>query len=757
MGRGISVYWGGGEEEQIQRRFLNNHNDGLMHPAPPPPHQFHQGPPNQQQRVNPIGPPYPQNGYNAHSDQQHVGHGAIGPPPDASEGLVAPRVSPTTSGEAAGSALLRLLRGGSMAEAPSVSRGNESASVNPTNLHGSHPQQWHHLTNNAEVLRQQQMGQIERERQMHRQHGSEDVAGPNQRPYPDHVTGAPYGLPHDHSDQQQPRGDPSSFMAHPHDPTRFARGQEMAGFGRPGPGQMAPWPEGAYRYAPQGEMMPPPSQPVGYQHDFPRDAPLYSGPGGNDGAGGRPPLFDAGLEPSQGGMGPPPSGFSQQAFQQIFRAVYEAHSSEPEQHTHMGSDMQRGEHGRASSLSGVARRDEPRLPSSILGSDGDDGTIEDTFTFEGMGEAVRGIENTGMKGGEQNELATDRPRSLSAGESQLENGERTRARGEGGRPPPRGGQNRARQRNLQRDRLRLDAGVLTEQLMQIVGSLTPEQAEVDEKLEIGERLQQVARSVFPGCTLSPFGSAASGFGLRGSDIDFCLTVALDMKLGEKLAKAEIVEILAEKLDELGYLEVTPLPKARVPIVKLRDHITKTQCDICVNNHLALANTRLLKTYSMIDKRLTALVYCIKHWAKCRQVNQTYAGTLSSYAYVIMCIHLLQTRDPPILPCLQSMQPITYSATIEGWHCEYFDDVDKLRRGETNRENLGQLLYAFFDYWAWRHEYTAKVITIRTSQYVVPAGASGPPPQPHPRTLDVNTIKDGNLFGNARVASCHTGL
>ncbi len=35
------------------------------------------------------------------------------------------------------------------------------------------------------------------------------------------------------------------------------------------------------------------------------------------------------------------------------------------------------------------------------------------------------------------------------------------------------------------------------------------------------------------------------------------------------------------------------------------------------------------------------------------------GTLSSYCYVLMCIHLLQRRSPPILPVLQQLQPATF--------------------------------------------------------------------------------------------------
>jgi DNA polymerase sigma len=74
------------------------------------------------------------------------------------------------------------------------------------------------------------------------------------------------------------------------------------------------------------------------------------------------------------------------------------------------------------------------------------------------------------------------------------------------------------------------------------------------------------------------------------------------------------------------------------------------------------------------RRLRNLVYLVKHWARQRDVNNTYRGTLSSYAYAVMCIHLLQTRNPPILPCLQRMTPHSYSNNINGLHCAYNDQV-----------------------------------------------------------------------------------
>lgn len=64
---------------------------------------------------------------------------------------------------------------------------------------------------------------------------------------------------------------------------------------------------------------------------------------------------------------------------------------------------------------------------------------------------------------------------------------------------------------------------------------------------------------------------------------------------------------------------------------------------------------------------------MKHWAKQRAVNDSYRGTLSSYCYVLMCIHLLQTRTPPVLPALQQMPP-TFRREVGQWKVEYFDQV-----------------------------------------------------------------------------------
>ena len=60
--------------------------------------------------------------------------------------------------------------------------------------------------------------------------------------------------------------------------------------------------------------------------------------------------------------------------------------------------------------------------------------------------------------------------------------------------------------------------------------------------------------------------------------------------------------------------------AKVPIVKVWDPELSLACDMNVNNTLALENTRMIKTYVEVDKRVRPLAMIIKHWTKKRLVN-----------------------------------------------------------------------------------------------------------------------------------------
>lgn len=263
--------------------------------------------------------------------------------------------------------------------------------------------------------------------------------------------------------------------------------------------------------------------------------------------------------------------------------------------------------------------------------------------------------------------------------------------------------NYKRQIDCRRDISRLNAPFLA-----IYESLIPSEEEKAKQKQLLTLLDKHVTKEWPEARLYLYGSCANSFGFTKSDIDVCLAIE-----DADVNKAEVLLKLADILQSDNLENVQALTRARVPIVKLKDPATGISCDICVNNLLAVINTKLLRDYAKIDERLRQLAFIVKHWAKSRGVNETYQGTLSSYAYVLMCIHFLQQRRPAILPCLQGMES-TYAVTVDNVECAYFDRVEKLRGfGSGNGESIAQLVWAFFNYWAHCHDYTNDVISVRT--------------------------------------------
>lgn len=62
---------------------------------------------------------------------------------------------------------------------------------------------------------------------------------------------------------------------------------------------------------------------------------------------------------------------------------------------------------------------------------------------------------------------------------------------------------------------------------------------------------------------------------------------------------------------------------------------------------------LLRTYVSLDGRVAPLLSLIKTWAKARGINDASEHTLNSFGYTLLLIQFLQTRQPPVLPCLQA--------------------------------------------------------------------------------------------------------
>ena len=269
---------------------------------------------------------------------------------------------------------------------------------------------------------------------------------------------------------------------------------------------------------------------------------------------------------------------------------------------------------------------------------------------------------------------------------------------------------------------------LSRAIIAYLAPILPTEDEYRTKEGIRRELMRIASKLHPKATLLAFGSMANGFALKNSDMDLCCLVPRDD--GEDSAAlpspSELVEQLSELIRQDTDFHVLPLPKARIPIIKISHSATPKMpydisCDIGFNNQLALENTRLLLSYAMLDPpRLRALVLFIKVWTKRRKLNSPYTGTLSSYGYALLVLFfLIHVKKPAVLPNLQRIpagrELSQHDIMLEGHSIYFYDDMEALRRQwhSDNTDSVGELLLDFFRYFSRDFNYTKDAIAMRT--------------------------------------------
>mmetsp|Transcript_21906 Transcript_21906/g.61218 ORF Transcript_21906/g.61218 Transcript_21906/m.61218 type:complete len:571 (-) Transcript_21906:93-1805(-) len=195
------------------------------------------------------------------------------------------------------------------------------------------------------------------------------------------------------------------------------------------------------------------------------------------------------------------------------------------------------------------------------------------------------------------------------------------------------------------------------------------------KVEYPERVAAIiahverAASCVESVSVHAFGSAVNGFGDAASDVDLVLEASpanlrkgLDLgKVSKKDLAPRSLACLQRSLRQHGFTIVQKVLGAKVPILKLkRDGV---DCDLSCNNLLPVFNTRLLKAYSEIDRRIVDLTQAVKAWARSKGVHGAPHGNLSSYAFTLMSIFYMQMRGA--LPCIQRAAPELQKFYSEG--------------------------------------------------------------------------------------------
>ena len=246
------------------------------------------------------------------------------------------------------------------------------------------------------------------------------------------------------------------------------------------------------------------------------------------------------------------------------------------------------------------------------------------------------------------------------------------------------------------------------------------------------------------------------------------------------------------------MDIKLRPTARIPIVQFIDQASGVRCDMSFGNSLAITNTLLLRTYSEIDPRIRPLAYIVKHWVQCRHINSPADGTLSSYGYVLCLLYFLQNRPIPLIPNLQKIPPNWTGQSPSNnqiqsdresdenrFDLSHHDNTTYFYKPENNpfkisllskfaarnKETIGELLAAFFNFFAWQFDYNSDVVSIQSGKEkgvskIQKAESDGwpqheqrlrfvlqppPPPSPRPHT---HTLSHAYFFSDT-LTQTHT--
>lgn len=273
---------------------------------------------------------------------------------------------------------------------------------------------------------------------------------------------------------------------------------------------------------------------------------------------------------------------------------------------------------------------------------------------------------------------------------------------------------------------------LDRDLYSFIDRVTPSVEDTMSHTVVLELVRDVARRVLdPSAEIEMFGSAASGLCERGSDID--ATVVVDFAIlnkrfhgvsrGAPSPGHEARNLCSEAVCAIAkYIESTNgtglaveglINGAKVPIVVLSS-FGRQIIDVSINNVLPTYNTRLLGAYAKLDKRVVALVLCVKRWAKMANVSDAKMGNLSSYSWSLLCIYYLQQAG--VVPSLQLQEGTTtrmkwYNCPCTGKKFQVGFESPSCSTGK-DPGGIGELLCGFFTFYNCDFRWGSEVVSIR---------------------------------------------
>ena len=236
-------------------------------------------------------------------------------------------------------------------------------------------------------------------------------------------------------------------------------------------------------------------------------------------------------------------------------------------------------------------------------------------------------------------------------------------------------------RNSDHSREREMSDWLTSEIKDFVRYISPSAVEISNRNKVINNLKGHIRSIWPDAELHCFGSFATDLYLPGSDID-CVVIS---KRGRYDNKSSLYQLTSYIRNHNLGVEVVPIAKAKVPIIKFVDPKTRIHIDISFEKTNGLTAAKLIIDWLAQTPGLRELVLIVKHFLAVRKLNEVHVGGLGGFSIICLVYSFLKLH-----PRLST------------------NNIDPM-------ENLGCLLIEFFELYGYNFGYDSVALAFNSNK------------------------------------------
>lgn len=238
----------------------------------------------------------------------------------------------------------------------------------------------------------------------------------------------------------------------------------------------------------------------------------------------------------------------------------------------------------------------------------------------------------------------------------------------------------------------------------LLESVAPTERDINTANSCLMEFVELSKELGPQWKARVFGSVASGFHTRCSDLDITFVQTAD--LNDQVSASDSLAQLLPAVQRNPLFEVIEvISGARIPILKCRFD-NKLDVDLTFKNTDPFPNTQLLRAYAKLSSTVRELVTLVKLWAKAEGVCGAPGGHLSSYSFTLMMLYFLQVDPLVKMPCFPTNHFVGEGnlppAANISWQCPL---------------PLPVLLARFFEFYATQYCWGYEVISVRVGQRI----------------------------------------